>query len=234
MWSEPRVPWSAFSGGGALASSRAGQFDALRGVPCRTPVSRVYHRLHARFLRLAGGEAEAAQEAALTMLLQPGLRMLDAGCGPATVARRLLALEGGLQLTLLDKDPWMLAQCRDLKATQVGGSLTKLPFRDCSFDVVFAFWSIETLADPGTGLRELVRVTRPGGWIAVTFCARCPGIDWVDRCFQIAISLRRSGRMLDPGAVQTALAEAGVAGIRHLHCRGPARAIIGQKGSDCH
>lgn len=38
-------------------------------------------RLHERFLRLAGGEARSAQEAVLTMLLRPGLRMLDAARG---------------------------------------------------------------------------------------------------------------------------------------------------------
>ena len=140
-------------------------------APSRTPAAGVYHRLHARFLRLAGGEAEAAQEAALTMLLRPGLRMLDAGCGPASVARRLLALESGLELTLLDKDPRMLAQCRDLNTMQVPASLTELPLPDRSFDLAFAFWSVETLTDPAVGLREVVRVIRPGSRIAVTFCA---------------------------------------------------------------
>lgn len=163
------------------------------------------------------------------MLLRPGLRMLDAGCGPASVARRLLALEIGLDLTLLDNDPRMLAQCRDLHAMQVPGSLTELPLPDRSFDVAFAFRSVETLADPAVGLRELVRVTRPGGRIAVTFRARCPEIDWVDRCLQIAISLRNSDRMLDPGEVKAQLRFAGVARIRNLHCRGPARSRVGQK-----
>jgi ubiquinone/menaquinone biosynthesis C-methylase UbiE len=126
VWSDPPAPRATLSAGDALTAGR----PALRGAPCHTPAPGVYHRLHARFLRLAGGEAKAEQEAALTMLLRPWLRMLDAGCGPGTVARRLLALEGGLCLTLLDNDLRMLAQCRDLNATQVPGSLMQLPLPD--------------------------------------------------------------------------------------------------------
>ena len=237
MWNNLR--WTASSRVGSApaisGSDIAGADDPDRRIArsaasCRTPAAGAYDRLHARFLRLSGGEAETAQEAALSMLLQPGLRMLDAGCGPATVARRLLALEDRLDLTLLDCDPEMLTQCRDLNAPQVLGSLSNLPFADRSFDVTFAFWSVETLPNPGEGLRELVRVTKPGGWTAVTFCAQCSAIDWIDRCFQIAIGLRNSGRMLDPDTALEYLVTMGLTDIRHLHCRGPARAFIGRKG----
>lgn len=219
-------------GAGSSGAIGPGGDAAPAAAPCRTPLAGDYPRLHARFLRLAGGEAEAAQEAALSMLLRPGLHMLDAGCGPATVARRLLAVESRLNLTLLDTDPQMLDQCRDLDARQVTGSLARLPLADCSFDVAFALWSVETLADPAAGLRELVRVTRPGGWVAVTFCARCPKGDWLDRCLEVTMGIRRSGRMLDPEMVCGHLKSAGLDAIRPLHCRGPARALIGRRAAD--
>ena len=192
----------------------------------RTPPPARYARLHARFLRLAGGEAEAALEAALAMLLRPALRVLDAGCGPGITARRLLAQEPRVDLTLVDNDPKMLAECRDIGGRHMLGTLEKLPLRDESVDVAAAFWSVETLANPSAGLQELVRVTRPGGWVAIVFCAQQGAIDWLDCCVRLAIAVRGSGRMLAPERVRRDLAKAGAAEIRQLHCRGPAQALI--------
>ena len=219
--SHPAAPVAATRG--------AAMPDATDLPPCRTPAGEVYGRLHNRFLRLSGGEAECALEAALTMLLRPGLRMLDAGCGPATVARRLLTQEPALALTLLDNDPRILAAVSDLPAMAVGGSLADLPFADETFDIAFAFWSVETLADPAAGVRELVRVTRPGGRVALAFCARQRTADLIDRLHQLGILLRRSGRFLDPDMVPAALQAAGATRICGLHCRGPARAIMAQR-----
>lgn len=224
-------PWSRArhaSEADAISISGA-ERSRRRALPCRTPPPARYARLHARFLRLAGGEAEAALEAALVMLLRPRLRVLDAGCGPGTIARRLKAQEPRIDLTLVDKDPQMLSQCHDIGGRPLLGTLENLPLRDGSVDVATAFWSIETLADPYAGLRELLRVTRPGGWIAIAFCAREGAVDWLDRCIRLGIALRGSGRMLAPTRVRCDLTRAGSGDIRQLHCRGPARALIARK-----
>jgi len=198
-------------------------------MPCRTAPPARYMRLHTRFLRLAGGEAEAALEAALVMLLRPGLRVLDAGCGPGCVARRLMAQEPRIDLTLIDKDPQMLARCHDIRGHPLQARIEKLPLRDGSVDIALAFWSLETLTNPSAGLRELVRVTRPGGRVALAFCARERAVDLIDRCVRLGIAARGSGRMLAPALVRRDLAQAGVTDIRQLHCRGPAQALIARK-----
>lgn len=163
------------------------------------------------------------------MLLRPGLRVLDAGCGPGTIARRLLTQEPRIDLTLLDKDPQMLAKCHDIPGHHLQGRIESLPLRGGSVDIALAFWTLETLANPSAGLRELVRVTRPGGWIALAFCAQDGTVDWLDRCIRLGIAARGSGRMLARARVRRDLAQAGVADIRQLHCRGPARALIARK-----
>ena len=160
------------------------------------------------------------------MLLRPGLRVLDAGCGPGTIARRLVAREPGIDLTLVDIDPRMLDQCRDIGGRCLLGKLEDLPLRDGSVDVALAFWSLETLADPSAGLRELLRVTRQGGWVGITFCAKEVSVDWLDRCVRLGIAVRGSGRMLAPDRVRHDLGLAGAAEILQLHCRGPAQALI--------
>lgn len=220
-WRKPHRAAGAVDGA-AFAAER----PDVQPVSCRTPAPERYRRLHARFLRLCGGEAEAALEAALVMLLRPGLRMLDAGCGPGTIARRLLAQEARIDLTLVDTDPRMLAQCREIGGRRLLGTLESLPLQDGSVDAAFAFWSLETLADPSAGLREMLRVTRPGGWVAIAFCARGGEVDWLDRCVRLGIAVRGTGRMLAPDRVRRDLARAGAAEIRQLHSRGPAQALI--------
>jgi len=48
------------------------------------------------------------------------------------------------------------------------GTITALPFRDASFDVVVCSEVLEHVWDTTTAFVELKRVTRPGGWILVT------------------------------------------------------------------
>lgn len=47
------------------------------------------------------------------------------------------------------------------------GNGTTLPFSSESFDVVTSWWVFEHIADPGEAIREMVRVTRPGGVIVM-------------------------------------------------------------------
>ncbi len=49
-----------------------------------------YDKLHHRWLRHAGGEAQAALEGLVRALATPNSRLLDAGCGTGNLARRLI------------------------------------------------------------------------------------------------------------------------------------------------
>src|SRR6056297_2190782 len=50
-----------------------------------------YDRLHHRWLRHAGGEAQAALEALVRALATPNSKLLDAGCGTGKLARTLIS-----------------------------------------------------------------------------------------------------------------------------------------------
>jgi ubiquinone/menaquinone biosynthesis C-methylase UbiE len=190
----------------------------------------VYERLHGRFLRLAGGEAQAAMEGALAALLRPGLAVLDVGCGTGELARRLLALEPSLRLTLVDPSPRKLDRAGGTPARRVHGDMTALPLADAMFDLSLAFWSLETVDRPEQGARELFRVTRPGGAICLVYCSERADLDWIDRAVVAALRRRRTGRLLDPARVEAALRRAGAETLRRLACHGPAAALIARKG----
>ena len=49
----------------------------------------------------------------------------------------------------------------------VAGDGTRLPFADATFDAVTISFGLRNVADPDAGLRELLRVTRPGGRLVV-------------------------------------------------------------------
>ena len=49
----------------------------------------------------------------------------------------------------------------------VAGAGTRLPFRDGTFDAVTISFGLRNIVDPDAGLRELLRVTKPGGRLVV-------------------------------------------------------------------
>lgn len=116
-----------------------------------------------------GSAIEAAESGAVLELAaaHDGERALDAGCGTGIYARGLA--ERGLQVTGVDEDAEMLDAARRKvpSASFVRADVTALPFADDSFDVAVAVTVLCFVRDPGAAVRELVRVTRPGGRVVL-------------------------------------------------------------------
>ncbi|MGW6305127.1 class I SAM-dependent methyltransferase [Streptomyces niveus] len=116
------------------------------------------------------GPAYAAAAAGLG--LRPGDSVLDAGCG---TGRALPALRDavGPQGTVLGADltPEMLAAAvrggRDAVGALLLADVARLPLRADRLDAVFAAGLIAHLPRPARNLRELARVVRPGGRLAL-------------------------------------------------------------------
>ena len=104
---------------------------------------------------------------AVAAVVQPGDRVLDACCGTgdlAVAAER----EGGV-VTGLDFSERMLERARGKSHSIVWlqGDLLALPFADASFDAATVGFGVRNVADLELGLRELGRVLRPGGRLAI-------------------------------------------------------------------
>lgn len=189
-----------------------------------------YDRLHRRWLRFSGGEAQAALEAAVRVEITPAARLLDAGCGTGRFARGLLS-EGvrAEQITLLDPSPAMLARCADLPMAKACARLEALPFRDASFDIVTCAWALETVPRPGDAIDELCRVVRPGGLLCLTFCAETSVRGVVDRVMRTRLARHGTGRFLDIRAVKARLSAAMHSDARLLPSAGPAATLIARR-----
>ncbi|HEX2254868.1 MAG TPA: methyltransferase domain-containing protein [Thermoanaerobaculia bacterium] len=108
--------------------------------------------------------------------LVPGARVLDVGCGPATDTLELAQRVGESGAVLgVDSHPQMIAEAvRRAAAAGLGARVEHrladardLPFDDGSFDACRSERLFQHLERPETVLAEMLRVTRPGGRVAV-------------------------------------------------------------------
>jgi len=97
-----------------------------------------------------------------------GVRVLDVGTGTGTVAA--LACARAADVTAVDAEPSMLEIARRHApgAETRRAVLPHLPFPDGSFDAVVANFVLNHVGDPAASVREMKRVLRPGGRLAVT------------------------------------------------------------------
>lgn len=116
------------------------------------------------------GPAYAAAVAALG--LREGDRVLDAGCGTGRALPPLRAAVGPSGTVLgVDLTPAMLEAAvragRGRDGRLLLADVAALPVRSGSLDAVFAAGLIAHLPSPAENLRELARVVRPGGVLAL-------------------------------------------------------------------
>jgi ubiquinone/menaquinone biosynthesis C-methylase UbiE len=154
--------------------------DALREAPTgargseQSRESESYtHGHHESVLRSHRARTAANSAAYLVPLLREGMSILDVGCGPGTVTVDLARLVAPGRVVGVDAATSVLESARAL-ADQNGASNVsfeqanayELPFADDTFDVVHAHQLLQHLSDPVAAIREMRRVTRPGGVVA--------------------------------------------------------------------
>jgi ubiquinone/menaquinone biosynthesis C-methylase UbiE len=96
-----------------------------------------------------------------------GRDVLECGCGTGLILDRIRRFAG--RAAGIDLSPGMLELARGRGLDVREGSVTELPFEDASFDVACSFKVLAHVPDIGKALREMARVTRPGGVILAEF-----------------------------------------------------------------
>ncbi|MEU6136774.1 demethylmenaquinone methyltransferase [Nocardioides sp. NPDC047086] len=98
---------------------------------------------------------------------KPGELVLDLAAGTGTSSQPFL--DAGASVVPTDFSIGMLQVGKKAKPHLpfTAGDGTRLPYRDATFDAVTISFGLRNIVDPAAGLRELRRVTRPGGRIVV-------------------------------------------------------------------
>lgn len=114
-----------------------------------------------------------------------GMRLLDVGCGPGGLTSELVARSTAEAVAAIDPSPPFVEACR---ARNPGvdvrmGFAEELPFADDAFDAALSSLVIPFMHDAEAGIREMARVTMPGGTVAICFwdLDRMPSLQLFDQ-----------------------------------------------------
>ena len=133
----------------------------IRGMQFTAPAEH-YDRFMGRYApTLAAALADAAGVAA-------GQRVVDVGCGPGGLTSELVARVGAANVAAIDPAAQFVAACRERHpgADVREGVAEALPWADGAFDAALSQLVLAFMRDPDHGVREMARVTRPGGTVA--------------------------------------------------------------------
>ena len=169
------------------------------------------HGHHESVLRSHKWRTAENSAAYLLPRLRAGQRLLDVGCGPGTITLDLASLVAPGDVIGIDASADVVAEARSAAAARASdlrfevGDVYRLAFDDDAFDVVHAHQVLQHLTDPVGALRELRRVLRPGGTLAVrdsdygafTWSPPSPVLDrWLALYHEVT---RRNGADADAG-----------------------------------
>jgi SAM-dependent methyltransferase len=102
--------------------------------------------------------------------VSPGQRVLDVGAGPGALTAALVERVGSASVTAVDPSEPFVAALRERQpevAVQQAAA-ENLPFEDGTFDATLAQLVVHFMSDPVAGLRQMRRVTVPGGVVAAS------------------------------------------------------------------
>ncbi|MEO3930813.1 class I SAM-dependent methyltransferase [Micromonosporaceae bacterium B7E4] len=169
----------------------------------------------AGWAELWGGFAEPVWRVVVAASgIGPGSRVLDVGCGGGDLLGYLDRL--GAVTAGVDPAPGMVALARsrvpaaDLRV----GDAERLPWPDHTFALVTSVNAVQFAEDTLDALAECVRVTRPGGLVAIANWAegRHNDLDTVERAVADAAGedLLPDGELRQPGGLERLLADGGL------------------------
>jgi ubiquinone/menaquinone biosynthesis C-methylase UbiE len=160
--------------------------------------------------------------------LKPDLRILDVGCGPGTITVDLASRVPLGSVYAIDPSPSVIEQARQ-HATEKGVTNVRFEVGDIftwqslenisegGFDVVHAHQVLQHLQDPLGAMKEMIRLTKKGGIVAVRDCdygamdwfPEHAGMQkWKDLYIKVALGLKaypNMGKMLHKVAMQAGI-----------------------------
>ena len=123
-------------------------------------------RLHSRYLVQATWTASIREQLFDSLQVQGKHKILEVGSGTgvvsAEISQRFSIESVGVDI---DRSAVTFAHNTDAASLYLAGDGNNLPFQPAAFDVVVCHFLLLWVENPEKILHEMVRVTKPGGWI---------------------------------------------------------------------
>jgi len=129
--------------------------------------------------------------------LDRGAVVLDVAAGTGSISRSLRSR--GLEVVSLDQSHQMAALAADSRATVVLATAERLPFEDSAFDGVTFGYLLRYVDDVASCMREVVRVARPGGVVAMVEFTSPRGVWYPPWWVYTRIFLPSAGMLIGSG-----------------------------------
>jgi ubiquinone/menaquinone biosynthesis C-methylase UbiE len=100
----------------------------------------------------------------------PGKKWLDVGCGTGALSEAVLSKQNPSELIAIDQSDGFVNSVQQrlgMAAHCEVGNAMDLSFQDLKFDLVISGLVLNFIPEPAKALREMKRVTTPGGIVAV-------------------------------------------------------------------
>jgi len=128
-------------------------------------------------------------------VVRDGDAVLDVGCGTGALSSNLVRMTGAAKIVGIDPAEGFIAAARkqisDPRVTFEVGDAQQMPYADASFHRALALLAMNFIPDQPRAMREMRRVTKPGGVVAAAMWDNSPANELI-QCFWIA------ARELDP------------------------------------
>lgn len=154
--------------------SRADQSAAKGGAQDQASIRSYYDEFSARYeaqrrTHAPGGYHALIDDLEIEFALRygQGRDVLEVGCGTGLILEQLAPQ--CRRAAGVDLSPGMLELARQRGLDVQEGSATELPFEDNSFDMVCSFKVLAHVPEIEKAMREMARVTRPGGHMLAEF-----------------------------------------------------------------
>lgn len=146
----------------------------LQGEDKRQYIRTLFNNIATRydFLRtlvFLGQTRSWYRQALVDLDLQPGMKVLDVGCGTGESTRFLTNSYQDIEVEGLDLSPGMLEVARKLDSVSnyFEGDVCHIQRPDASYDLVITAFTFRNFPDKQTSLQDMLRVLRPGGRLLI-------------------------------------------------------------------